>query len=115
MPAPSFRALCSAMDAAGVECRVTLEGERHGLRLVDHHAPRALQVPVRRGFDREAGVLCAALVFAADVPGCTGEAVTLARQWPELVALGRDHATVTTTGPFHDRCQLRPARTTLPS
>lgn len=98
MPAPSFRALCDAMAAAGVECRVTLEGGRHGLCLVDHHAPRALEVPVRRGFDREAGALCASLAFAAEVPGCTGEAVALARRWPELAALGRDHATV--TGPF---------------
>lgn len=94
MPNPTFRDLCDAMDAAGVDCRVALDDGRHAVRLIDHHALRALDVPIRRGFDRETRTLCAALAFAAAAPGCTGEAVALARRWPELVALGRDHAVV---------------------
>lgn len=89
MPVPTFRDLCDVMDAAGVDCRVALDDGRHAVRLVDHHALRDLDVAVRRGFDREVRALCAALAFAADVPGCTGEAVALARRWPELAALGR--------------------------
>jgi hypothetical protein len=89
MPAPTYADLCAAMDAAGVEVRVTAGAGRLVLRLVDHHRLRSLDTPVATSFDREVAVLCCSLALCADVPGLTGHGVTLARQWPELAALAR--------------------------
>ena len=88
-PPLTFGELCAAMEAAGIDVRVALEGAWHVIRLVDHHGIRSLDVPVRRGFDREVAVLCWSLALCADVPGCAGPGVALAREWPELAALAR--------------------------
>jgi len=77
------------MDAAGVDVGVALTAGRHVIRLVDRHRARSLDVPVRRGFDREVAVLCCSLALCADVPGIVGPGNELARQWPELAGLGR--------------------------
>ena len=78
----TFSALCTAMDAAGVEVGVRLAEEgRHVIRLVDHHGCRSLELPVRRSFDIEALVICCSLALCPDG--------ALARRWPELVALAR--------------------------
>jgi hypothetical protein len=90
MPAVTFQALCTAMDAAGVEVRVTLGADgRHVIGLADP-APRrgrSLAVPVARGFDAAATMLCCSLALARDVGDTGGEARRLAAAWPELVEL----------------------------
>ena len=88
-PSPTFAELCIAMESAGIDVRVGREGGRHVIRLVDHHNLRSLDVPVRAGFDREVRVLCCSLALCADVRGCCGPGVDLARRWPELAALAR--------------------------
>lgn len=89
MPVPTYPDLCAAMDAAGVEVRLVAAPDGLVLRLVDHHRLRALDVPVRRSFDREVGVLCSALALCAELPGLPGPGVALAGRWPELAALAR--------------------------
>jgi hypothetical protein len=88
--APTFADLFEAMDAAGVEVRVAVEGGRPLIRLVDHHGVRSLDVPVSRGFDRQVAAICCSLALCADVPGFAGPGVALARRWPELAALARE-------------------------
>jgi hypothetical protein len=88
-PPPTFAELCAAMERAGIEVRVALAAGRHVIRLLDHHGLRSLDVPVRRDFDREVAVLCCSLALCADVRGCSGPGVALARRWPELAALAR--------------------------
>lgn len=76
----TFPALCTAMDAAGVEVRVALTAdERHVIRLLDVHGCRSLDLPVARGFDAAALVACCSLALCPEGP--------IARAWPELVAL----------------------------
>jgi hypothetical protein len=89
MAFPTFADLCAAMAAAGVDVLVGLEDGRHVIRLVDRGGARALEVQVALGFDREVGVLCCSAALCADVPGCAGPGVDVARRWPELAALAR--------------------------
>lgn len=89
MPAPTYPALCAAMDAAGVEVSVVAAPGGLVLRLVDFHRLRSLDVPVPAGFDRAVAVLCCSLALCSELPGLPGEGEAIARRWPELAALAR--------------------------
>ena len=76
----AFSALCTAMDAAGIEVGVVLtEDEEHVIRLVDFHGCRSLDVAVTRRFDAAVIVAVCSLALCPESPP--------ARVWPELVAL----------------------------
>ena len=86
----TFRDLCEAMEAAGVDVSVELAAGRHRIVLADRGRDRRICLPVRGGFDRTAAVL----VASARLRELLGQAGAIARpdgaiatgRWPELLA-----------------------------